>query len=298
MFKLLWSNPSPPKGREEAGQAVPDGDRLKMLAEHFPIGRKVRYFPEYQRDIVFHTIVIAWRVNDQDIYAREAILRDAEGAPQAFLVGEKKARLPLDRVKRLQLMVPDTTDMERSLDYIRRASLGRNGQFVRGNAITLIAAVCRQGIPSVDTQVDSRILMKSGPFADNQMVLLSPDFDTLAIADQRKKARVQGRIPARLYLKEDAPAVACLLGDFSDLSLRLVPAPGQALPALKPNDKVTVVLDLGDAASGYRLRGGVFRSAPEACVIRLRQLYKDGDYAALKTMDVLEIKTGLRNLHG
>jgi hypothetical protein len=195
-------------------------------------------------------------------------------------------------------MVPDTTDMERSLDYIRRASLGRNGQFVRGNAITLIAAVCRQGIPSVDTQVDSRILMKSGPFADNQMVLLSPDFDTLAIADQRKKARVQGRIPARLYLKEDAPAVACLLGDFSDLSLRLVPAPGQALPALKPNDKVTVVLDLGDAASGYRLRGGVFRSAPEACVIRLRQLYKDGDYAALKTMDVLEIKTGLLNLHG
>ena len=298
MFKLLWSNPSPPKGREEAGQPVPSGDQLKMLAEHFPIGRKVRYFPEYQRDIVFHTIVIAWRVNDQDLYARESILRDAEGAPQAFLVGERKARLPLERVKRLQLMVPDTTDMERSLDYIRRASLGRNGQFVRGNAITLIAATCRQGIPSVDTQVDSRILMKSGPFADNQMVLLSPDFETLAIADQRKKARVPGRIPARLYLKEDAPAVACLLGDFSDVSLRLVPAPGQALPMLKPNDKVTVVLDLGDVASSYRLRGGVFRSAPEACVIRLRQLYKDGDYDALKTMDVLEIKTGLLNLPG
>ena len=88
MFKLLWSNPSPPKGREEAGQAVPDGDRLKMLAEHFPIGRKVRYFPEYQRDIVFHTIVIAWRVNDQDIYAREAILEHLEDLEDTYLAEE------------------------------------------------------------------------------------------------------------------------------------------------------------------------------------------------------------------
>jgi hypothetical protein len=81
MFKLLWSNPSPPKGGREGdkGQAVPDGDRLKMLAEHFSIGRKVRYFPEYQRDIVFHTIIIAWRVNDHYVYAREAIEKRRRG---------------------------------------------------------------------------------------------------------------------------------------------------------------------------------------------------------------------------
>ena len=125
MFKLLWSNPSPPKGREDADQAL-DGDRMRMLGEHFPIGRKIRYFPEFQRDIVFHTIIIAWRVNDHYIYSREAIQTDGDGTPLAFLVGEKKTRLALDKVRRLQLMVPDTTDMERSLDYIRRASLGRN----------------------------------------------------------------------------------------------------------------------------------------------------------------------------
>jgi hypothetical protein len=44
-------------------------------------------------------------------------------------------------------MVPDTTDMERSLDYVRRASLGRNGQFVRGNAITLISDTCQPRHP-------------------------------------------------------------------------------------------------------------------------------------------------------
>ncbi|MBI4987349.1 MAG: hypothetical protein HZC23_00890 [Rhodocyclales bacterium] len=296
MFKLLWNNPSPPKGREEAADMVLDGDRMKMLGEHFPIGKKVRYFPEYQRDIVFHTIIIAWRVNDHYIYSREAIRRDEDGLPESFLVGERKTRLALDKVRRLQLMVPDTTDMERTLDYIRRANLGRNGQFVRGNAITLIADTCRNGIPSVDTQVDSRLRMKDGPYTDNQMILLRPDLDTLKIADQRQKARVQSRVPVNLYLKEDAPPVGCILGDFSDVSLRLKAAPGQAMPPLKVNDKVVVVINLGDAASTYRIKGSVFRAAADACVIKLKQLYKDGDFSAIKTMDVLEIKTGLLNL--
>lgn len=296
MFKLLWSNPSPPKGREEAADVALDGNRMKMLGEHFPIGRKIRYFPEFQRDIVFHTIIIAWRVNDHYIYSREAIQTDGDGTPLAFLIGEKKTRLALGKVRRLQLMVPDTTDMERSLDYIRRATLGRNGQFVRGNAITLIADTCRNGIPSVDTLVDNRLRMKDGPYADNQMILLRPDLDTLQIADQRQKARVQSHVPVNLYLKEDAPPVGCILGDFSDVSLRLAVAPGQAMPPMKVNDKVIVVINLGDAASTYRIKGSVFRAAVDACVIRLKQLYKDGDFSAIKTMDVLEIKTGLLNL--
>ena len=296
MFKL-WSNPRPPGGREEDKDQAIDGERLKMLAEHFSIGRKIRYFPEFQRDIVFHTIIIAWRVNDHYVYAREAIEKDDEGTPTGFLVGEKKTRLPLGKVKRLQLMVPDTTDMERSLDYVRRASLGRNGQFVRGNAITLISDTCQRGIPSVDTQVVSRIRMKDGPYADNQMVLIRPELDTLTIADQRQKARVASHVPVSLYLKDDAPPVGCILGDFSDVSLRLLVAPDQkALPPMKVNDKVVVILNLGDAASIYRIRGSVFRTAADSCVIRLKQLYKDGDFSPIKTMDVLEIKTGLLNL--
>ena len=95
MFKL-WSNPRPPGGREEDKDQAIDGERLKMLAEHFSIGRKIRYFPEFQRDIVFHTIIIAWRVNDHYVYAREAIEKDDEGTPTAFLVGEKKTQ---DRIQ-------------------------------------------------------------------------------------------------------------------------------------------------------------------------------------------------------
>lgn len=300
MFKLAWSGNRPSKGKEEETRDVPpDRERLRMLIDHFAIGRKIRYFPEYQRDIVFHTIIIAYRVNDHYIYARDAVRRDGEGMPVAFTVAEKKAPLAPEQIRKLQLMVPDTTDMERSLDYVRRANLGRNGQFVRGNTITLIADTCKSGIPSLDTQVDSRMRLKDGPYSDNQMILLRPDFETLRIADQRQKARVQSDVPVNLYLKEDQPPVPCTLGDFSDVSLRLRTGPGQqAMPPMKINDKVAVVLNLGDAASTYRIRGVVFRATADSCVIRLKQLYKDGEFSSIKTMDVLEIKTGLLNLRG
>lgn len=113
MFKL-WSNPRPPGRRDEDKEPGIDGERMRMLAEHFPIGKKIRYFPEFQRDVV---------------------------------------------------------------DCVRRAALGPNGQFVRGNAITLISDTCHLGIPSVDTQVDSRLRMKDGPYVDNQMILLRPELD-------------------------------------------------------------------------------------------------------------------------
>lgn len=299
MFKLIWSNNRAERNRAAAEpEPAPDAKQLRMLAEHFPIGRKIRYFPEFQRDIVFQTIIIAYGVNDHLVYSREAIRRDADGLPTAFMVDDRKTPLKLEQVRKFQLMVPDTTDMERSLDYIRRASLGRNGQFVRGNTITLIAETCHRGIPSLDTQVDSRIKLKDGPYLDNQMVLLRPDFDTLRIADQRQKARVRSDLPVNLYVKEDAPPVACILGDFSDVSMRLATRPGQpGLPALRVNDKVTVVLNLGDATRTYRIRGVVFRAAADGCVVKLRQLYKDGDFSPIKTMDVLEIKTELLNLN-
>jgi len=299
VFKLIWNNNSAAKERAAAPDPAPDAGQLRMLLEHFPIGRKIRYFPEFQRDIVFQTIIIAYGVNDQLVYSREAVRRNADGQPAAFLLGERKAPLKVEQVRKLQIMVPDTSDMERSLDYIRRASLGRNGQFVRGNTITLIADTCQQGIPSLDTQVDSRIKLKDGPYLDNQMVLLRPEFDTLRIADQRQKARVQSDLPVNLYLKEDAPPVACILGDFSDVSMRLATRPGQpGLPAMRSNDKVVVVINLGGPARNYRIRGAVFRASMDACVIKMRQIYKDGDFVPIRTMDVLEIKTELLNLNG
>lgn len=300
MLKRFWNNLVDAEEETAQVDAGPDRETLKLLGEHFTIGRKVRYFPEYQRDIVFHTIIIAYQVNGHLIYSREAIRHDAEGVPASFVLSEHGKRgVAVDQVRDLQLMVPDTTEMERSLDYVRRANLGRNGQFVRGNTITLIGPACQRGVPSLETQVDRRTKLKDGPYQDHQMILLRPDYATLRIADQRQKVRVPSDMPVNLYLKENQPAVTCILADFSDVSLRLTPRSADVtLPAMKVSEKVTVTLDFGDGDHVYRIRGLVFRSGADSCVLNLRQVYKDGEFVPIGTMDVLEIKTCLLNRRG
>lgn len=297
MLNLLWNNPDPKRDFERVREGGLESEPMRMLCVHFPIGKKIRYFPEYQQDIVFQTIAIAYRVNDHYIYSREAVLWDSAGLPVGFQVGEKNTILTLDRVKKFRVMVPDTSDMERSLDYVRRASLGRNGQFVRGNAITLIADTFRGGIPTLETQVDGRFEPKDGPYQGNPMVLLRPDMDTLRIVDQRTKPRLPGELPVSLHLQEDEPPHVCVLGDFSDMSLRLKTGPSmKAMPAMQAGDSVVVAFSFGDAASIYRIRGNVFRAKPDSCVIKFKQLYKDGEFSNIKVMDILEIKTALLNL--
>lgn len=284
-------------GDEEAtvDDPVLDRKQLRALSDHFAIGRKIRYFPEFQRDIVFRTIILAYQINQRLVYARDAIRCDADGLPAGFTLGEQQRLLALDHVTSFQLMVPDTTDMERSLDYVRRATLSRTGQFARGNTITLIAEAGQRGVASLDTQVEGRIALKDGPYLDSTMILLRPEFETLRIADQRQKARISCDVPARLFVKPNAPPAACVLGDFSDVALRLKPAAGSPLPSIKPNDNIVIELDFGDGVRGYRLRGRVFRTAAEFCVVKFHHIHKLGQFVPIETIDVLEIKTGLLN---
>ena len=103
-------------------------------------------------------------------------------------------------------------------------------------------------------------------------------------------------MPVDLYLRAGAAPFRCILGDFSELTVRLRPeGQREPMPAMAPNDEVTIVIDLGSAARTYLIRAAVFRRDPQSCVLRLEQRYQDGEFAPLKLMDTLEIKAGLLN---
>ncbi len=296
MFKTPWSSRNPAEDEPDIEPISLARAQLKMLHEFFPIGRKVRYFPEYKREIVFDTIIIAYCVNDQFLYSRDAIKLDETETPEAFLVGPKKLPLPLEKVSKFQLMVPDTTDMERTLDYIRRASIGRARQFLSGNSITLFAETGERGVPMVDTLVHKRLKPNDGPYADHRMILLGPDLDTLTLADQRKKQRVAADMLVDLFFKANPAPTRCALADFSETSMRLrATGADHPLPQMEENDETVVVVDFGEPNSLYRIKGTVFRSEPDACVIKLARLFRGGSFQKFTTMDILEIKTGLLN---
>ena len=53
--------------------------RIRTLIEFFPIGKKLRYYPEFKQDIVFDTLILAYCVNGHYVYSSDSIDRDAEG---------------------------------------------------------------------------------------------------------------------------------------------------------------------------------------------------------------------------
>lgn len=177
-----------------------DPDHLKTLIEFFPIGKKLRYYPEFKKEIVFDTLMVAYAVNGEFVYSSESVERDANGYPLAFRTGEDGMRTPVSQLRLFQVVVPDTSDLERQLDYHRRAELGRGKQFNKGNYISLISNSGVRGMATVDTEVAKPLLLSSGPYAHTRMILLTPEFSSLSVSDQRRKPRTNTCAPVVLCL--------------------------------------------------------------------------------------------------
>lgn len=272
-----------------------DPERLKLLTKFFPIGKKLRYVPEFKKEIVFDTLLVAYVVNGDFIYSWESIECDARGNPTAFFLGEQGRRLSVAELKQFQLLVPDTSDLERTLDYARRAMIGRGRQFNKGNCISLISNSGAHGVSTMDTEVVKQIVLKDGPYAHSKMVLLMPELDTLQVSDQRNKNRAKTCVPVNVAVADKILRGPCTIVDISDLAMRIRVRDGEMMPPMRSGEAVTLDFDLGEDERLYAIRGAVIRRSSEACVIRFESLQKEGRFAAFGPLDVLELKAGLLN---
>ncbi len=272
--------------------------RIKMLIDFFPIGKKLRYYPEFKQEIVFDTLVLAYCVNGHFVYSADAVERDGDGVPTAFHSDSDSVRTPAGRLTSFQLLVPDTSDLEAKLDYDRWAQIGRGRQFTVGNCISLIANAGGKGVSTIDTVVAKPVDLAEGPYAHRPMVLLTPDFDTLAVSDQRRKSRTRLNAPVALILPEKAVSGPCLIVDISEDELRIrVRERGTPMPAMQRGDVIFIDTHTGvdEAQRRYFLKASVIRRAAETCVIRLHGQIKAGQLIALTALDLLELKAGLLN---
>ncbi|MFT3848174.1 MAG: hypothetical protein QM739_05705 [Propionivibrio sp.] len=270
--------------------------RIRMLIEFFPIGKKLRYYPEFKQDIVFDTLILGYCVNGGYVYSTDAIDRDAEGNPTVFRFGENDQRTPVAALKLFQLLVPDTSHLEMKLDYHRRAQIGRGKQFNKGNYISLISNAGGKGVSTVDTEVAKQVNLPDGPYSHMNMVLLTPELSTLSVSDQRKKFRAKITAPVTLHAPEAGRALPCALVDMSEDEVRMrVREHGAVMPELRRGDGVIIEADLGEAERHYTIKGNVIRRSPETCVLQLEGQIRDGRYCSFSPLDLLELKAGLLN---
>ena len=293
---ISGSSDADSQAQSPAPRRALDLDQLRLLVDYFPTGKKLCYIPEFKKEIVFETLLVAYCIDGEFIYSWESIEFDAEGFPETFIVGERARRIPVNRVRHMQLLLPDTSDQETKLDYHRRALIGRGRQFNKGNIISLVSSGGRRGLATIDTEVVKRVVLKDGPYAHADMVLVEPDLTTLVVTDQRGKSRADIHVPVNVTVADSQLQWTCTIVDVSDDALRIRMPDGETMQQMNKGAEVVLAFDLGDAEQFYAIKGVVMRRAQQACVIKLEAFSKGGeDFSGFGPLDRIELKALLIN---
>lgn len=280
---------------DEAAARI-DERKLRSFAAHFRIGQKILYFPEYHQKSVLNTIILAYRVNQDYLYSNDSVRFRSDGSIQGFRISAKEM-LPVEEIRHFQVLLPDTSELERKLDYFTRAELGPAGHLRQGNVITLVNDTTERCVPTVDGVIQRKQVLDEGPFEGSATILVTPDLGSLKFNDKRRHQRINAEIWADLFHAPGSPPFSCLLKDFSETALRLCTSNSSAsMPLLEAGKMAAVEFDFGGVETTYRLRGRVIRRDDTTCVLQIEQILKDGEFDRIKLMDAVEIKTRLLNL--
>lgn len=270
-----------------------DITKINEIVQCFPIGKKIRYFPEFQTQLTLDSIIIAYSINNELIYSQKDLVYDTVSDKDVFFIRKNGSEHHIKHITSFSIIIPDDTEENLKLDYSRKAEIGRTA-FRRGNNITLIACNMDRGIPQVDTTVNKTAVLKNGYYANNKVVYLEALLNSLVYIDQRQHYRFRTWIPAILSLAGNNNSARCHLFDFSDECAQIRFDEGNTLPGNITDDTEAVItFQLDDTSPSITIKGSVLRKSHDAIVITLDQILKDERFTNLDMIDLLAIKSSL-----
>ncbi len=290
MLGALWKNSS----REEEERAHRYAEQLSQLIDYFPIGDKVHYYPEYQQDICFETIILGYELNGHAVYERGHVHR-VDGAALTFMLEQTGESIAATDMPEFAVIVPDTSELEKTLDYFSMAAIGRSGQFLRGNSITLLSKQTHQGTPSVDTSVDGRTLVKAGYYQGTKIVKLVPRLDTLGVVDHREQARLVLSLPCVLFSDVNTESgVKGLLVDASEHCIGIKLQASDTVAHFTEKSQLRLCLAIPAVDRQFTLTGQVHAIRADGHVIvDVQGMEKEGQVEAMQLVDRLDLRSCL-----
>jgi hypothetical protein len=294
MFGSLWKA-SP--AEEDDGRIERYVGQLKQLIQHFPIGEKVHYYPEYLEKIDFETVILGYEVNKNPIYSRELVDGLSDDTVR-FKLEESGDSVTAAEIASFSVIVPDTSELEKTLDYFSRAEIGQSGQFVKGHSITLVSAA--DPTPQViDTAVLRRSIVKTGYYKDYKVVYLEPLLDTLSSKEHRKQLRMELSLQATLFPSmKTSSGVGCTVIDCSEQYLGLQLAknlPRRDTHSLAEGKFIRVVLPIPALNKTFDLKGNIcaVREQNNVVVVELQGIRKGDAFKELELVDKLDLRSSL-----
>ena len=273
---------------------VLDGRTIFRLMRHFPVGAKLQYYPEYQKNIVLDSVVIAYAINGIFVYSTAGLSCDESSGVLQF--SDQDQKWVFKKITSFRIILPVFSHSETKLDYIRREELLKVGGLVKGNVITLMAEQSDGQVPVLETIVERRTMLKEGFYANQTVALLEVDAATLMLSDQRAHLRLKTNISATIQVRKrgENTLLNCTMIDFSDRSLRLQMAADTAAEAMpQEGGKLLVSFNLPGQSEYISLMGEVFRIEGDAIVVMLTGLVRAGQSVELGQIEMLKIKANL-----
>jgi len=271
-----------------------DGRTICRLMRHFPVGAKLQYYPEYRKNIVLDSVVIAYAINDAVVYSTAGLSCDESSGVLEF--SDQDQKLVFNKITSFRIILPVFSQTETKLDYIRREELLKVGGLVMGNVITLMGQQSNGQVPVLETIVAKRTMLKDGFYANQTVALLDVDAETLMLSDQRAHLRLKTKIPATIQVSKrgEYALLNCTMIDFSDRSLRLR-VEGEFADDGMPREagKLIVSFNLPGQSEYVSLMGEVFRIEGDAIVVMLTGFVEAGQSVELGQIEILKIKANL-----
>ncbi len=262
------------------------------LMHYFPIGTRLRYYPEYQKDIMMNTLLVAYWINGDLIYSTKGVSFNNN----VLVLNDRGTHRSYQIIDSFRFVVPVLEDQESKLDYAKREELAKVGGMTRGNTITLMAEKHDGQIPVLDTIVNKRAILKDGLYANQQVALLDIDFDSLSITDQRAHLRLQTNVPVSLQVADNGQ-MRLLNGrmkDFSDCSLRVDVEHDLIVDSRpKEGEEVIVSFHLPNCPEMISLAVKVYRVMGDSIVMMFSGRVENGRMRPLSQIDILNVKANL-----
>lgn len=298
---LAWLKNS--ESEKEGGSVeIPPAIPNKIIGEfltHFPIGSKVKYFPEFQKAIKLDTLILGYMINNHMIFTARSIAFEANDGAFNVRINREGVWEEILNIGEFRFIIPHKFRNE--VDY-PVAGAEHNGKkfvektvndFHRGNAITLFRKGAGGKVPHITTTVLRTTELKEGYYSNTTVVMLNPDLESFEFLDQRKYIRLYSKIPAVLSIVEQDEQ-SCIIQDFSEKSFRISMLKGNKIPGnVIEGMKVTLTIKLENESDQIVLRCSVAKKNENYLVLFPTAIEKDKRFRDFDQMDELFVKTTL-----
>jgi hypothetical protein len=285
-----------------APAATIDLEGICEYLHHFPIGARIKYYPELAKDALFDTLILACELDQHLLYANPDVCLSGTGSGRTLKIRLSQQEFSLPAVSKFHFVIP----------CILRKELGFSGRnpaksahavtarvindFRRGNILTLTHKDVRGQAVSLEATVVRTAILKEGFFVNSAAVFLAPVPSSFRLIDQRRSRRIPTSIQALLTRNPDVLSHRCVIQDSSENRMRVgFDTDNPPKEPIRKGDRVVLTIPSSHPHKELTYSATVCRKETDYIVLMLTGVHKNGIVRSLELIDELEFKTLLLN---